>query len=344
MISGDVLDCSICLIRLSIPHEMQYVGIISDASKAKRAEDDLVIYHNREKTILSLAKEISCLDKTVNIDKILAETCAFLHGQQCLVFHLVPASFIAHLSHIWPTGKSDKSPPTLELNNFPWLTSKFEANCAPLILSMDNLPAGAEAESTLLYTFEFEEAIACPLKNSTGLYGFIIIGYESKASIRPDLNDAIIEIFLRLISIGLNQKKLYDNYRIDPGIFLPSEENVLTALYILNLTPTGFFEYITPSCVNIFGYTPDEFYSDPNLYTKIIHPDDLEMYHTITKNPEYYSSEATWRIIKKNGQVGWIRRQTYVIEKSGEKPKKIFGVVQEVTEKVLRAGLATCPQ
>ena len=42
--------------------------------------------------------------------------------------------------------------------------------------------------------------------------------------------------------------------------------------------PDGSFVYISPSCERITGYTSEEFMQDPDLYLRIIHPDDSPTY------------------------------------------------------------------
>ncbi|NIA18932.1 MAG: PAS domain-containing protein, partial [Xanthomonadaceae bacterium] len=40
--------------------------------------------------------------------------------------------------------------------------------------------------------------------------------------------------------------------------------------------PAGKFIYVSPSCEQISGYSPEEFYHNDTLMEKIIHPDHLK--------------------------------------------------------------------
>jgi len=75
------------------------------------------------------------------------------------------------------------------------------------------------------------------------------------------------------------------------------------------ILPDGRYEYISPSCARITGYTSEEFIADPNLLLKITHPDDRQMmteHQTQHLSPETEKAELEFRIITKSGQVHWI--------------------------------------
>ena len=42
------------------------------------------------------------------------------------------------------------------------------------------------------------------------------------------------------------------------------------------LGPDGYFLYVSPACRTVSGYAPADFFADPGLMTKLIHPDDRD--------------------------------------------------------------------
>jgi PAS domain S-box-containing protein len=64
--------------------------------------------------------------------------------------------------------------------------------------------------------------------------------------------------------------------------------------------------YISPQTEAILGYTPDEWYADPDLWRKIVHPDDRERPLPVGTDP-YASS---YRLIAKDGREVWIHDQS----------------------------------
>jgi PAS domain S-box-containing protein len=75
------------------------------------------------------------------------------------------------------------------------------------------------------------------------------------------------------------------------------------------LDPFGKIVYISPSCERITGYSPEEFITDPDLLTCIVHPDDRQFYedhHIIIHDAQAGPIEIEYRIIARDGSEHWI--------------------------------------
>ena len=71
--------------------------------------------------------------------------------------------------------------------------------------------------------------------------------------------------------------------------------------------PDGSYLYVSPACTDESGYVPDDFFADPGLMEKIIHPDDLEAWKA--QGPAAASatpSPLIFRIRAKDGSERWI--------------------------------------
>jgi len=70
----------------------------------------------------------------------------------------------------------------------------------------------------------------------------------------------------------------------------------------------GRFEYCSPSCFEISGYTPEEFINNPDITWKMIHPDDMPVYkrHRETDAEEKKGIPVDFRIIRPDGSIRWV--------------------------------------
>jgi len=68
------------------------------------------------------------------------------------------------------------------------------------------------------------------------------------------------------------------------------------------------FLFVSPSCERITGYTREEFIQDPELYTRIIHPDDHARVASHLREAQLRREpyELEFRVIRRDGQERWI--------------------------------------
>jgi PAS domain S-box-containing protein len=75
------------------------------------------------------------------------------------------------------------------------------------------------------------------------------------------------------------------------------------------LDPRGNIVYTSPSCERITGYSPEEFIEDPDLLTRIVHPDDRQSYeehHRVVHDESVGPMNIEYRIIARDGSEHWI--------------------------------------
>lgn len=74
------------------------------------------------------------------------------------------------------------------------------------------------------------------------------------------------------------------------------------------IMPDGTFRYMSPSCEEVCGYSPEEFYRDPQLLTRIILQEDLHLYtgHRHGLTAQGAPKPLDYRIRTKEGECRWI--------------------------------------
>jgi diguanylate cyclase (GGDEF)-like protein/PAS domain S-box-containing protein len=78
------------------------------------------------------------------------------------------------------------------------------------------------------------------------------------------------------------------------------------------ILPNGTYEYVSPACKRITGYSQEEFRNNQDLFLDIVHPEDralLDTHHCKHLDQHEFKSELEFRIINKAGEVRWIWHQ-----------------------------------
>ena len=101
--------------------------------------------------------------------------------------------------------------------------------------------------------------------------------------------------------------------------------------YVVNPEDEGYFNFISQSCLDVFGYTNTQIQSNPLLLRKLIHSDDIVSYLRTGKKAEIQFSNWEWegRFVI-NNQIKWIR--------ASSRPEKLkdgrvirYGILTDVT-------------
>jgi PAS domain S-box-containing protein len=85
--------------------------------------------------------------------------------------------------------------------------------------------------------------------------------------------------------------------------------------------------YISPQTTTILGYSPQDWYDDPNLWGTIVHPEDRE--RTVDPDPDL--ADAVYRLVARDGRVVWVRDQARMITDDAGKPLYWLGVLADIT-------------
>lgn len=74
------------------------------------------------------------------------------------------------------------------------------------------------------------------------------------------------------------------------------------------LGPNREILFISPSCERTTGYSPDEFAQDPELLSRIVHPDDLQLFKNHLREDCIEAEEFSMdvRIMRRDGELRWI--------------------------------------
>jgi diguanylate cyclase (GGDEF)-like protein/PAS domain S-box-containing protein len=116
-------------------------------------------------------------------------------------------------------------------------------------------------------------------------------------------------------------------------------ERVPAAVYIDVADPAvtdgGRLQYMSPQIETILGYAPEAFVADPELWPRLIHPDDLES--TIAAYTVHWATErplrVDYRMMARDGSIVWIHDEAYSMTEGSTTGQRVSqGLLVNTTE------------
>jgi diguanylate cyclase (GGDEF)-like protein/PAS domain S-box-containing protein len=107
-------------------------------------------------------------------------------------------------------------------------------------------------------------------------------------------------------------------------------ENAQDFIFRYRLKPMPAFEYVSPACVAVTGYTPDELYANPSLIFDLIEALHVEMMLDESRSSGLRQSWEV-EVFRKDGSVIWVeQRLSLLTDESGE-IIAVEGIARDVT-------------
>jgi len=98
--------------------------------------------------------------------------------------------------------------------------------------------------------------------------------------------------------------------------------------------PDLSFRYVSPSCKQVCEFSADDFYRDPGLLNRIIHPEDLPAYLSHVHAARGGSpAPIDFRIVRRDGEVRWISHVCQVVYGSDGKENGVRAGNRDITDR-----------
>jgi PAS domain S-box-containing protein len=91
--------------------------------------------------------------------------------------------------------------------------------------------------------------------------------------------------------------------------------------------------YISPAFEKVWGLLIEDWYADPDLWWKVIHPDDQGRAYRSFYQENAGKFDEEYRIIRPDGSIRVIRDQAFPIRDSSGKTYRIAGISEDITDR-----------
>ena len=96
---------------------------------------------------------------------------------------------------------------------------------------------------------------------------------------------------------------------------------------------TGKNIYISPQIEEIYGYTPAEWITEPDLWARCLHPDDREWVVASNEADNGDAWSVDYRSISRTGRMFWIHNEARLVRDDGGEPLYWLGLAFDITER-----------
>ncbi|MBI2918368.1 MAG: PAS domain S-box protein [Chloroflexi bacterium] len=130
------------------------------------------------------------------------------------------------------------------------------------------------------------------------------------------------------------EKRTADALRQSEERFRLLTENSRDFVYRVRLLPSPAYEYASPSAERITGYAPEEWYADPQMGARIVHPQELPKLSALFQSPATFTAPSLWRCVHKDGHPYWLESQLVPLYDDAGNAVAFQGSARDVTERV----------
>jgi diguanylate cyclase (GGDEF)-like protein/PAS domain S-box-containing protein len=112
-------------------------------------------------------------------------------------------------------------------------------------------------------------------------------------------------------------------------------EHVPAVTYIDALDDAASTLFISPQVEDVLGYPPSEWISDPDLWLRIVHPEDRA--RAVAENQRHNETgepfSLDYRVYRKDGRLVWIHDEAKVVRDERGAPTFSLGVMLDITDR-----------
>jgi PAS domain S-box-containing protein len=110
-------------------------------------------------------------------------------------------------------------------------------------------------------------------------------------------------------------------------------DNAPDIIFRYDLQPQRRCVYMSPAVRAVTGHAPEDFYADPELVLKVVHPEDRPLLEAVFRG-ELQGSATTLRWVSANGATISVEQRSVLVQDKDGKLIAIEGIARDITERI----------
>jgi PAS domain S-box-containing protein len=131
------------------------------------------------------------------------------------------------------------------------------------------------------------------------------------------------------------RKQVEEDLRESEAKYRTLVEQIPAVVYMDAMDETSSATFMSPQVEGMLGYSPDEWKTDPELWVKLLHPDDRPrvLVENARTNAAGEPFRMEYRLIARDGRIVWIRDEAVIMRDSAGCPRYWQGIMLDITER-----------
>ncbi|MEM2124169.1 MAG: PAS domain S-box protein [Methanolinea sp.] len=110
-------------------------------------------------------------------------------------------------------------------------------------------------------------------------------------------------------------------------------EGAQDIVYRYEILPKRGFSFVSPSVTSILGYSPDEFYADPDIGFRLVHEEDRPLLEFILSDISASAKPVILRWKRRDGQFAWLELRNRPVYDDAGNLVALEGIARDITER-----------